>query len=281
MLSRTSKASALLLTAAVLAVTACSGDGTGGGESAEDDSAFPTRACGAVVDVSGSADGGRVVERASEWIAEFLDPASSSGSRCDRLVITVAIHNSEALTCDPVELEIAVSGANSRAQNASWERNRQETGFVPVEEGETPSGPGVDAWEELRACGVRMIEERSNQDNKLHSDVLGALRKLGDLMDDGLDGGRIAVVSDGEHNAETHFGELDLGSAESRAEEIERLREEGLLPDLSGAEVVFYGLGSGLEASWTSSEVTRLKDFWEEVSLAAGATAVDDASAAE
>ncbi|MEU6999334.1 hypothetical protein [Nonomuraea sp. NPDC046570] len=108
------------------------------------------------------------------------------------------------------------------------------------------------------------------------SDVLGALRYLAKQMAAQRapgKGHRIMVFSDLINNrGELNVNKLDLTEG-ARQQKIKELRAAGLLPDLTGYEVVVHGFLR--QKTSNPDRFPLLESFWKEALESAGATTVD------
>ncbi|WAX79519.1 OmpA family protein [Streptomyces sp. KMM 9044] len=168
---------------------------------------------------------------------------------------------------------LSAAGFDGTRATVSWEVDRA---FVaPVK--------GNDTLKKDRRSGRRgCLEQRLRQlaaeaPSTGRTDVLGALAAADDQL--GSQGGRrrIVVATDGLTNtgcADLRSAGFD-GTAEIKAT-VERCREAGELPDLTGTEVNLVGIGHAARGKAPSSPQTAwLITFWTSLCDATGASSCD------
>ncbi len=107
------------------------------------------------------------------------------------------------------------------------------------------------------------------------TDVFGAMRAAASDLGRGEGVRRILwIQSDGLHAAPPWSLRRELGRRPV-ADLIRELDQLGLIPDLSGVEVVWHGVGITADDALSAAAVERIKEFWARYLEAAGTVKVE------
>ncbi|WP_113703236.1 VWA domain-containing protein [Nonomuraea lactucae] len=235
---------ALITTMILVPVSACAGDPGGVPTKAEESPAN----CGVVVDSTAFTK----YEAAKDLVRQNL---ARFAQGCGWVSFALITGRSEGTPC----------------QKPSF-------GLTATEEDNPNHNPRVaeDFRQQRLASVVRFALEllaRCEADRSRGSDVLGAFRVISRKLAGAPDRrakGRIIVFSDMFNNV----GLLDLrdgdySTPDSRRAKVEQLRENNLLPALTGSSVRIYGFN--LESEIKADRVPQLEQLWRDILGASGA----------
>lgn len=211
-------------------------------------SAQPQRqpACRVAADVTGSHDQ-EIVREIKDNLMRVLK--ACTGGRFSAALVT---SNSQASACTPVRTSLQPEGlrGNKVYDQAKRQRLRRQV------------AKRVTA---LVRCGLEAGTPQG-------SDLFGSLVAAGRVLHGGQASRRMLVFFTDGLNTRDPFEITEALDRQSRAAFLRRLKEAGLLANLSKVDV--YMVGAGVGAELTPQQLARLQQFWRAYFAEAGARLV-------
>lgn len=235
---------------------------------APDDQGAPPQlgACDLALDITGNPG--------VEWVHQTLDQGFEElqNTLCrDRVVTANLITDySKANTCpEPViNTNPGDSGndkTNQRRRNEAWNGEVDKNGEVV--------SPGVrQSLDQLIECGLYGPDADLATAQKLEfegSDVFSAIQVSGEALDGITEPRTLILLSDMRNTMDP----LKVPAKGDVDDQIKKLQEDGVIPDLQGAKVIVVGPGTNNDLS--PAKQAKLVKFWEAYFQAANAGSVD------
>lgn len=214
--------------------------GCGGGDDRE-----PVTSTAIVLDISGSA---KNIELENSFNARVERELSELSSGSTLAVLTLDGGGLTAI-CPPVEVRMVLPGKNEDVRD-------QQRGAI--------AEAALQRTRELLGCATARAVTGS--------DLVGAINAAEGRLDSTANSRKLVLVSDGvQYTDELMFDPPEnLTNPAWREQVLATLRQQGLLPDFTGVQLVITDLGAG--APMTASQAQGLRAMWEEYATAANST---------